>query len=125
MALGVDIEEKIDPKICSDIQSQVASPAEFEVLSGLDFCTQMTLIFSAKESLYKALYPQVRTFFGFDAARLHQAHANCLGLVLSRSWNNDWPVGMIVPVHYEILADHVYTAVCIPAHITESAKSYK
>lgn len=28
----------------------------------------LTLIFSAKESLYKALYPSVKNFFGFDSA---------------------------------------------------------
>lgn len=30
----------------------------------------LTLIFSAKESLYKCLYPQVLTYFGFHAARV-------------------------------------------------------
>lgn len=30
----------------------------------------LTLIFSAKESLFKCLYPQVQTYFGFCAARL-------------------------------------------------------
>ena len=31
--------------------------------------------FSAKESLFKALYPFVETYFGFSAARVHPAHA--------------------------------------------------
>ena len=30
----------------------------------------LTLVFSAKESLYKCLYPQVQKYFGFDAARV-------------------------------------------------------
>jgi 4'-phosphopantetheinyl transferase EntD len=28
------------------------------------------LVFSAKESLYKCLYPQVQRYFGFEAARV-------------------------------------------------------
>jgi len=34
----------------------------------------VTLIFSAKESLFKALYPHVGNYFGFEAAKLLELH---------------------------------------------------
>lgn len=38
--------------------------------SGIDYEIALLITFSAKESLFKALYPEVRHFFGFEAARV-------------------------------------------------------
>ncbi|EKE84698.1 4'-phosphopantetheinyl transferase family protein [Idiomarina xiamenensis] len=71
-ALGIDVEHIMTDKLATQIGSRVYQEPELSVLSaaGLSLATASTLIFSAKESIYKALYPQVRQFFGFDAATL-------------------------------------------------------
>ncbi|MGI0116236.1 4'-phosphopantetheinyl transferase family protein [Zooshikella sp. RANM57] len=71
-ALGVDLEKEINPTIAKDIAKQIISLTEQNNCAkwGCPFNWFLTLAFSAKESLYKALYPHVKQFFGFEAAEL-------------------------------------------------------
>ena len=70
--LGVDIEEWVDEATAESIKGSILDKAEEEYLEcvSLPFSQSLTLIFSAKESLFKALYPKVEAYFGFEAARL-------------------------------------------------------
>ena len=52
--------------------------------SGYPFAQALTLAFSAKESLFKALFPQVKIYMGFDCARVAALDDKTLVLVLSR-----------------------------------------
>lgn len=70
LAVGLDFEvigrtkPEIAPRICNedDVQNH----------SSLSEAQLLTVIFSAKESLYKALYPIVNVFFGFEAAAVKE-----------------------------------------------------
>lgn len=66
LGVGVDFETmgRVKPELGSYILNDT------DVKSAIGFSSEeiRTIIFSAKESLYKALYPSVRTFFGFDSA---------------------------------------------------------
>ncbi|QIL91041.1 4'-phosphopantetheinyl transferase superfamily protein [Microbulbifer sp. SH-1] len=68
--LGIDVEALIPARVCREIATIVATRQERELLSnqGLSERVALTLIFSAKESLFKALYPSVRDYFGFEVA---------------------------------------------------------
>ncbi|MGF1739731.1 4'-phosphopantetheinyl transferase superfamily protein [Vibrio profundum] len=70
--LGLDLENWIEPDLALELSSQIIDSTEIDLLSEteLSFHQGLTLIFSAKESLYKALYPKVQTFFGFESARI-------------------------------------------------------
>jgi len=72
IALGIDIEFWIKKQSEKLIKSTVINPQEEQLIkaSGLVFNQALTLIFSAKESLFKALYPQVGYYFDFSAALL-------------------------------------------------------
>jgi len=72
--LGVDIEKIIPKKTAREIESSIINLKEKQLLNGLelDFETALTLVFSAKESLFKALHPYVQKYFDFSAARLNQ-----------------------------------------------------
>ena len=71
-ALGIDCQailcpakaEKLWPKIIDRDEFNIIAASRFELNYGLSLC------FSAKESIYKALYPFIRKFFGFSAAKL-------------------------------------------------------
>lgn len=65
--LGVDVEEVIAPDAAAEVAGLVATDAELRVAqgAGLDSLAALTLVFSAKESLYKALYPARRLSFDF------------------------------------------------------------
>lgn len=66
--VGVDIEQTSRPK--PQLRARICN--DKDLITHPDFSDQqlLALIFSAKESLYKALYPSVKQFFGFEAAAL-------------------------------------------------------
>ena len=51
---------------------------------GYPFALALTLVFSAKESLFKALFPQVQARMGFDCARVTKLDDKTLTLALTR-----------------------------------------
>jgi len=64
--LGVDIEELGRTKI--ELAKHITIEDDLSNHSSFSDKELLTFIFSAKESLYKALYPEVKIFFGFDSA---------------------------------------------------------
>lgn len=70
--VGLDVETLLSDERAEELWSAIVSPAEREALLGetLPFNALLTLTFSAKESLFKALYPQVRCYFDFLDARM-------------------------------------------------------
>ncbi|WAT01752.1 4'-phosphopantetheinyl transferase family protein [Rouxiella chamberiensis] len=68
---GIDIES-FNPAVLREIADSIVTPAEAALLASLPIDTDVALLlaFSAKESLFKALYPSVQVFFGFDYARV-------------------------------------------------------
>jgi 4'-phosphopantetheinyl transferase EntD len=69
--VGVDIEEAGESQ--PELEGQVPRPEELAWLDRTDRADRDCLLlslFSAKESLFKAFYPRVGSFFGFEAAAL-------------------------------------------------------
>jgi 4'-phosphopantetheinyl transferase EntD len=64
--LGVDIENL--GRVKEDFKRHILIPQDSLDIDGISRSDAMTIIFSAKEALYKALYPKVNKFFGFDSA---------------------------------------------------------
>jgi len=83
---GIDCEAIIDERETIEIQDGVINPQEAQLLtnSGYPFALAFTLTFSAKESLFKALFPQVQAWMGFDSARITALNAHTLTLTLTR-----------------------------------------
>lgn len=69
VSLGVDIERILTPEMMRNIETDVC-PTERATLpsASRERATHVTAIFSAKESLFKCLYPVVHQRFWFDAA---------------------------------------------------------
>ncbi len=84
--VGIDCEAIIAENEAREIQDGVLDPAEAQVLGdcGLPFALAFTLAFSAKESLFKALFPQVQAWMGFECARVTSLTADALTLMLTR-----------------------------------------
>lgn len=70
--LGLDIERIIPTSCLMDIASMVCNSTEWNrfTVSGLSKAEFITVIFSAKEALFKATYPKVLQYFDFDRATL-------------------------------------------------------
>lgn len=70
LGLGIDFEVLGRTKI--ELSRYIRSPMDIKDHKGFTQQELLTIIFSAKESLYKALYPSVNSFFGFEVAALKE-----------------------------------------------------
>lgn len=72
MAIGVDVEEICSEELLASINDIVLSLQEQAFLKSFpeNYCVLWTLAFSAKETLFKALFPTVGSYFGFDCAKI-------------------------------------------------------
>ncbi|MDK1290476.1 4'-phosphopantetheinyl transferase family protein [Pseudoalteromonas umbrosa] len=111
LGLGIDIEHMMSDKQELELQSQILrddEAAAFESL-GQDHLNPLTLVFSAKESIYKALYGQVQTFFGFDAAKLVRHSDQHMQFTLTACLHPKLPIGTEVSVYYQCIDNMVLT----------------
>jgi enterobactin synthetase component D len=66
--LGVGIDFEVMGRTKLEISRYVRTPKDLISHASLSDIELLTIIFSAKESLYKALHPSVKCFFGFETA---------------------------------------------------------
>lgn len=113
--LGIDVESMVDPAIVLDIQDSVCLCEELSHLEEYISCRSKALImlFSAKEALYKALYPRVKRFMGFHAAEFCGFESESLVLRLTQNWGEQWLTGRKIKVHYAWHGKEVFSIVCI------------
>lgn len=83
--LGIDFEDNIPSSVALEIGNNIHSDNEKKILieQGLSNSIATTIIFSAKESLFKALYPKIRKYFGFEQASLSIANVDAGYLILT------------------------------------------
>ncbi|MFG1174169.1 4'-phosphopantetheinyl transferase [Erwiniaceae bacterium CAU 1747] len=69
---GIDCEQIMGGAHASDMAHMIINSAERALLAALElpFSCALTVIFSAKESLYKAIWPEIRRFIDFSAAEV-------------------------------------------------------
>lgn len=84
--IGIDCETILPENEAREIKDGIINAQEEIVLSrsGYPFALALTLVFSAKESLFKALFPQVQDFMGFESARVTTLDEETLTLALTR-----------------------------------------
>lgn len=92
----------------------VASRGEYAMVDELPLSQRGILIFSAKEALYRALYPSVRQILDFDAARVSAFSNSTITLKLPRSWNCNFEKNREFVVRWNIYRDHVFI-ICGPS----------
>ncbi|MDF0605133.1 4'-phosphopantetheinyl transferase superfamily protein [Neisseriaceae bacterium TC5R-5] len=74
IGIGIDIEHTVTAEMKEALLKLAINQDELALLQAAPGClplnTRITLLFSAKESLFKAAYGSVQRFFDFDAAQL-------------------------------------------------------
>src|ERR1700736_5177087 len=70
--LGIDSEQIIDPAAARDIADicMVDEATLFKAADGRSFCEFCTFVFSAKEAVFKCLFPLTRIFLEFTDVRI-------------------------------------------------------
>ncbi|WP_168798074.1 4'-phosphopantetheinyl transferase family protein [Pacificoceanicola onchidii] len=109
---GIDIEAIATGSALEAITKTALCGVDGDHLTAapLPYSQAATLLFSAKETLFKALHPTVQRFFGFTAATLTAPPAGqTLTLELTEDLHQTLPSGTRFAVHYEIAPDRVLT----------------
>lgn len=89
--LGIDCEQVMANATAQEMAEMIVTPAEQQRLSGLQrpFEQLLTAVFSVKESLYKAVWPQLGQFMTFSDAEVVAVSEACqrMTLRLTRGWS--------------------------------------
>ena len=83
--VGIDCEAILPDREAREIQDGIVDAQEAMYLthSGYPFALALTLAFSAKESLFKALFPKANTYMGFEWARVTELTEKTITLAIS------------------------------------------
>lgn len=107
--LGVDVEQVMPPQRAQRLHDRLATTDELDLLADFEPALGLTLVFSGKEALYKALYPHTGNYMGFDAARLRTRSDNELTFELTRDWSAAWTQTQQIRVSYRFSEGYVCT----------------
>lgn len=117
-SIGIDSEFEINNKTAGNVTSHIlvdgeAHAANRELTNSAE--QYLTLIFSAKESIFKCLYPLVNIFFDFHAARveLDPARPGRFQFTLLKPLSTDFPAAFQGHGQYTIDGHYVHTAVVL------------
>jgi len=114
-SVGVDIETILTIEQYNDISNQILFDQEFDLIktSKLSKNTFLSVVFSVKESLFKAIYKDVGYYFGFDAAELIAINVdkNSLKLALKEDLSSSHSRGKIFNAAFYIIQDKVLTII--------------
>jgi len=104
-SVEMDLEHAILDKDCTDeLICSIQTPAEWKRLAALHTLTRgqaLTLVFSIKESVFKALYPLTHTYFDFKDVELIRCNASGkTGLQLLLRLNDEWREGSEMEVFF-------------------------
>ncbi|RQP26338.1 4'-phosphopantetheinyl transferase family protein [Piscinibacter terrae] len=117
-AVGIDIERVLSPKLADDVESVclIARERELGRRLGIERCLFATLCFSAKESLYKCLYPSVRRFFDHFAAEVIELDVaeGTMRLRLNEHLSSAAPLGRVLAGSFRLRDDHAFTSFELP-----------
>ncbi|HHK9551633.1 TPA: enterobactin synthase subunit EntD [Enterobacter sichuanensis] len=108
--VGIDCEAILPDSEAREIQDGIIDAQEAMCLtrSGYPFALALTLTFSAKESLFKALFSQVKNFMDFDCARITRLDERILTLALTRP-QADFKENTLFTLHWLLDGNQVIT----------------
>lgn len=116
--LGLDVERCMPANRAERLAAEILTPAELLRLEGLTAeqrARRISLTFSLKESLFKALYPMVlRHFYFQDAELLSVAADNTVRMRLLIDLHADWPAGSQLEGQFAEFAGYLLSLVSIP-----------
>jgi 4'-phosphopantetheinyl transferase EntD len=124
--IGIDTERLMGEAASAELRARICSDAERAVLARGIAAPEhhlVTFAFSAKESLYKCLYPLMGRFMDFSAARVVAAEARSAGaqlvgeltLELSVDWSDELRRGERLLARFAASEWHVESAVLLRA----------
>lgn len=121
LGLGIDCESLLTDAAAREIADLILRPLERKSLFNreldlkLEFGGLVTLAFSAKESLFKALSPSVSTIKSFHNFAIQNISANKLTLLADKRLNSSWPGAKEFSINYIKQPNSIVTMTAITA----------
>ncbi|WP_373059473.1 4'-phosphopantetheinyl transferase [Gemmatimonas sp.] len=120
-AIGVDVERWLDDDAPTRLGPDLAGDGELDSLvaqTGWPAARLLTVLFSAKETIYKCLFPVVRAHFGFKAAWLERLDFSdgAEGRFVARltgPLGSDLPAGLVLHGRFACLDEVVVTTLVL------------
>jgi enterobactin synthetase component D len=113
LTVGLDTEQWLSAERAARLCRELLTHEEREQLEGLSpiqRANRITLIFSAKESLFKALYPITGKRFYFHDAERRDARS----LTLLKTLSPDWKLGASIPFRWRERQQGVLSWIALP-----------
>lgn len=118
--IGIDSEQYVTQKTADNVASHILTQAErFEdnremVTTGIEY---LTLVFSAKESIFKCLYPLVQQYFDFQDAviQLDPTNRGHFRFELRKDLNPEFGHGFAGQGQFRLDDEFVHTSVALKA----------
>ncbi len=117
-ALGLDVERLLPAERAQRLQGEILTPAELQRLQDLDEnarALRISLSFSLKESLFKALYPLTLTRFYFHDAELLDIDQDSVRLRLLIDLHPDWRTSTELDGQFVLFDNKVLSLVAVAA----------
>lgn len=113
LTIGLDIEQLMSEERSTKLSSHIVDEQELSIMKD-DIAVFITLAFSIKESLFKALFPITKKYFYFHDAEI--VEWSCSGKITLRlliDLSNDWKKGTIIKGMYCLKEGYIWTMVGI------------
>ncbi|NVZ64618.1 4'-phosphopantetheinyl transferase superfamily protein [Pseudomonas gingeri] len=117
--LGMDLENMLSHERAERLAGEILTPGELQRMAAApaqQIALLVTLTFSVKESLFKALYPLVHKRFYFEHAEVlewdEQGHVR---LRLLTDLSGEWCQGVELQAQFALQDGHLLSLVSIPA----------
>ena len=109
-SIGIDTEPVASQQTRLEIQTEIASQPEWDLINSLELEREVefTVLFSAKEALYKCLYPVAQEYFGFDQAIVCDCQEGKLTLQLTETNPNQKHSPEKLDVYFLVESDNIF-----------------
>ena len=110
--IGIDVEKIVNYELYNQLSDYVLSRSEMALISDANNSspeTLFTLIFSAKETLFKAISSIIDESFDFHSTKVINFDRKGIVLALDPKLSKRIKLPPYVNIHYKISENHVYT----------------
>jgi enterobactin synthetase component D len=116
-ALGIDTERIMSADRATQVSPAIAWPSELAHARavGCDRLEALTLVFSAKEAIFKCLYGKVGRVFDYRDVRIVAAEANRRTFTarIVRTLSDDFPAQTILQGRFELDGERIHTGIVL------------
>jgi enterobactin synthetase component D len=126
-AVGIDTERIMSDSQARNVGCIVAWPAEVAHArtAGLSRLEAVTLVFSAKESIFKCLHPIVACYFDFHDVRIVEVDGprRTFTARVVRTLSEAFPAGTMLRGSFEVEVLWVHTGIALPPRISDPCRA--